>query len=185
MVAYPSQQLAWNEKRCRMSPGALTMDFRGSVLSVLCAFARNASRWPYCLSDASPALVNRSGFRGGGQGLSKGKSGGSSFSDCPTAHPLPVICDIGLRTLIVKRNGKLLLEIGILNCHLCSGGILWWSLGNVFRLKFLACSLLVSSGGLARLPACPMASRPLKQKTIWAPQKVWQRSKEELLLSNT
>ncbi|GBL85097.1 hypothetical protein AVEN_221321-1 [Araneus ventricosus] len=41
------------------------------------------------------------------------------------------------------------------------------------------------SGGLARLPACPMASGPLKQKTIWAPQKVWQRSKEELLLSNT
>ncbi|GBN67363.1 hypothetical protein AVEN_217667-1 [Araneus ventricosus] len=38
------------------------------------------------------------------------------------------------------------------------------------------------SGGLARLPACPMASGPLKQKTIWAPQKVWQRSKEELLL---
>ncbi|GBM36267.1 hypothetical protein AVEN_262045-1, partial [Araneus ventricosus] len=41
---------------------------------------------------------------------------------------------------------------------------------------------LQSSGGLARLPACPMASGPLKQKTIWAPQKVWQRSKEEPLL---
>ncbi|GBN54985.1 hypothetical protein AVEN_23846-1 [Araneus ventricosus] len=40
----------------------------------------------------------------------------------------------------------------------------------------------VSSGGLARLPACPMASGPLKQKAIWTPQKVWQRSKEELLL---
>ncbi|GBN06600.1 hypothetical protein AVEN_226362-1 [Araneus ventricosus] len=43
----------------------------------------------------------------------------------------------------------------------------------------------MGSGGLARLPACPMASGPLKQKTIWAPQKVWQRSKEELLLQNT
>ncbi|GBM81483.1 hypothetical protein AVEN_154532-1 [Araneus ventricosus] len=29
--------------------------------------------------------------------------------------------------------------------------------------------VLGGSGGLARLPACPMASGPLKQKTIWAP----------------
>ncbi|GBN05419.1 hypothetical protein AVEN_30814-1 [Araneus ventricosus] len=55
----------------------------------------------------------------------------------------------------------------------------------VAHLSPEAAAIVRDSGGLARLPACPMASGPLKQKTIWAPQKVWQRSKEELLLSNT
>ncbi|GBN97661.1 hypothetical protein AVEN_102135-1 [Araneus ventricosus] len=33
------------------------------------------------------------------------------------------------------------------------------------------------SGGLVRLPACPMASGPLKQKTIWAPRKCGREKK--------
>ncbi|GBN81312.1 hypothetical protein AVEN_33205-1 [Araneus ventricosus] len=36
---------------------------------------------------------------------------------------------------------------------------------------------LALSGGLARLPACPMARGPLKQKTIWAPRKCGREAK--------
>ncbi|GBN49769.1 hypothetical protein AVEN_124192-1 [Araneus ventricosus] len=36
---------------------------------------------------------------------------------------------------------------------------------------------LRTSGGLARLPACPMASGPPKQKTFWAPRKCGREKK--------
>ncbi|GBL79327.1 hypothetical protein AVEN_92531-1 [Araneus ventricosus] len=52
---------------------------------------------------------------------------------------------------------------------------------DVLAEAFASICSASNSGGLARLPACPMASGPLKQKTIWAPRKCG-REKKDLFL---
>ncbi|GBM46674.1 hypothetical protein AVEN_261054-1 [Araneus ventricosus] len=47
-----------------------------------------------------------------------------------------------------------------------------WQYGTIQNQRRGTCGAprAIDSGGLARLPACPMASGPLKHKLIWAPR---------------